>query len=181
MEYKAGSRAPAIRADAMPSIFKPLLSVSAACAAFIFVGAAMAQGVFIPSPGSAPAATGPNAVNPSAAASSVSPSAHNPSAAPSAVSTLNALNPSATPSTFAPQGPTTNILTRPITPPSRIARSPRLNRAAKRNRRQRTEAAEARIRVKGRASARAPSNTRESVRKSDRKARAIVDSVCRGC
>src|SRR5829696_4161800 len=96
----------------MPLILMRLFAVLSACAPLIFVGPAMGQGVFIPSPGSAPAATGPNAANPSAAASSVSPSAHNPNAAPSAISTPNALNPSATPSTFAPRISAPNVLTK---------------------------------------------------------------------
>src|SRR4051812_19348999 len=65
----------------------------ATCAALTLGGVAMAQGVFVPMPGSAPAATGPNAVNPSAAASSVDPSASNPSAAPSAVTILERSQP----------------------------------------------------------------------------------------
>ena len=94
----------------------------------------MAQGVFVPMPGSAPAATGPNAVNPSAAASSVDPSASNPSAAPSAVTILNALNPSATPSTFAPQfsAPArTSILIGPVGPLYKIVPTPRRRRVAR--------------------------------------------------
>src|SRR3954452_22148516 len=82
--------------------FRRMFAVAAACAALTFGQAATAQGVFVPMPGSAPAATGPNLINPSAPASSVNPNAFNPSAAPSAVMTPNALNPSATPSTFAP-------------------------------------------------------------------------------
>src|SRR4051812_17252798 len=86
----------------MTPALRRMFAVTAACAALTLGEAATAQGVFIPMPGSAPAATGPNSINPSAPASSVDPNAFNPSAAPSAVMTPNALNPSATPSTFAP-------------------------------------------------------------------------------
>src|SRR5215218_7082039 len=79
-----------------------LFTLGATLAALTFGEAATAQGVYVPMPGSAPAATGPNSINPSAPASSVDPNAFNPSAAPSAIMTPNALNPSATPSTFAP-------------------------------------------------------------------------------
>src|SRR5918997_3942080 len=81
---------------------------------------ALAQGVFTPSAGSAPPATGPNSINPSAAPSSTNPNAYNPSAAPSAIATPNALNPSGTPSTFAPQitGPSPpRVVPRPVTLP----------------------------------------------------------------
>src|SRR4051812_48164339 len=86
----------------MTPALRRMFAVTAACAALTLGEAATAQGVFIPMPGSAPAATGPNSINPSAPASSANPNAFNPSAAPSAVMTPNALNPSATPSTFAP-------------------------------------------------------------------------------
>src|SRR5215212_1021176 len=86
----------------MISTFRRLFAVAIACAALTLGEAATAQGVFVPMPGSAPAATGPNSINPSAPASAVNPNAFNLSAAPSAVMTPNALNPSATPSTFAP-------------------------------------------------------------------------------
>src|SRR5215212_850200 len=86
----------------MASAARYLFPLIAAFAALTFGQAATAQGVYVPMPGSAPAATGPNSINPSAPASSVDPNALNPSAAPSAVMTPNALNPSATPSTFAP-------------------------------------------------------------------------------
>src|SRR5215210_842016 len=82
--------------------FRRLLALAAAFASLSLGEAATAQGVFVPMPGSAPAAAGPNSINPSAPASSVDPNAFNPSAAPSAVMTPNAFNPSATPSTFAP-------------------------------------------------------------------------------
>src|SRR4051812_50056488 len=79
-----------------------VLALAAAFASLALGQAATAQGVYVPMPGSLPAATGPNSINLSAPASSVNPNAFNPSAAPSAVMTPNALNPSATPSTFAP-------------------------------------------------------------------------------
>jgi hypothetical protein len=82
--------------------FRRLFALGATFASLTLGEAATAQGVYVPMPGSAPAATGPNSINPSAPASSVDPNAFNPSAAPSAVMTPNALNPSATPSTFAP-------------------------------------------------------------------------------
>src|SRR5215208_376716 len=82
--------------------FRRSLALAAAFAALALGEAATAQGVYVPMPGSAPAATGPNSINPSAPASSVDPNAFNPSAAPSAVIIPNALDPSATPSTFAP-------------------------------------------------------------------------------
>src|SRR3954469_24680311 len=110
----------------------------ATCAALTLGGVAMAQGVFVPMPGSAPAATGPNAINPSAAASAIDPSAHNLSAAPSAVTTLNALNPSATPSTFAPQFPApdrSRILIGPVDPLYGIVPGSGRRRAARMRRR----------------------------------------------
>jgi len=118
----------------MPPLIRRLFVGSAAWLMLICGGAALAQGVFVPVPGSAPAATGPNSANPSAAASAINPSAHNPSAAPSAGSTPNALNPSATSSTFAPVG-----LSRPSTsggligsasPPDPIVRNRRRGRKA---------------------------------------------------
>src|SRR3954466_11894191 len=115
----------------MPPLIRRLFVGSAAWLMLIWAGAALAQGVFIPVPGSAPAATGPNSANPSAAASAINPSAHNPSAAPSAVTTLNALNPSATSSTFAPVGPsrpnTSGVLIGPVirTPGEGVVRDSR--------------------------------------------------------
>jgi hypothetical protein len=88
----------------MPPLVRRLFVGSTAWVMLLCAGAALAQGVYSPVPGSAPTATGPGSANPSAAASAINPSAHNPSAAPSAVTTLNALNPSATSSTFAPVG-----------------------------------------------------------------------------
>src|SRR4051812_11469130 len=82
--------------------FRHVLARAAALTSLAVGQAAIAQGVYVPMPGSLPAATGPNSINPSAPASSVDPNSFNPSAAPSAVMTPNALNPSATPSTFAP-------------------------------------------------------------------------------
>jgi hypothetical protein len=135
----------------------------------------LAQGVFTPAPGSAPAATGPNAVNPSAAASDRNPSAHNPSAAPSALSSPNAINPSATPSTFAPQSSplaTPTVVPRQFTAPRRIVR-PRGSR---------TRAAQTQERAPARrAVAEAPTARAEAVRRTDQRARAIMGSVCRGC
>src|SRR4029079_4015188 len=77
-------------------------TLSIAWLAFTMATSAVAQGVYVPTPGSLPAQTGPNLINPSAPASSVNPTARNLNAAASAVTTPNALNPSATPSTFAP-------------------------------------------------------------------------------
>jgi hypothetical protein len=117
----------------MPPLVRRWFVGTTAWLTLICAGAALAQGVFVPVPGSAPAATGPNSVNPSAA-SAINPSAHNPSAAPSAVTTLNALNPSATASTFAPVGlsrpSTSGVLIGPVSPLNRLVRLPRRSRKA---------------------------------------------------
>jgi hypothetical protein len=143
--------------------------------------AGRAQGVFTPMPGSAPAASGPNAVNPSAAPSDRNPSAYNPSAAPSAISTPNAINPSATPSTFAPQvaplsGPT--VLPRSVLAPRPSVRPRgRAGRAART--RERPAARSAAHPVRRGASVAPPPP--QAVRRTDQRARAIMNSVCRGC
>src|SRR5829696_2418016 len=115
-----------------------LFALGAALAALTFGQAATAQGVYVPMPGSAPAATGPNSINPSAPASSVDPNAFNPSAAPSAIMTPNALNPSATPSTFAPLLPEPSderrVLIGPVGPLYRIVPGSGRRRAARRPR-----------------------------------------------
>src|SRR5215210_4399029 len=145
--------------------FRRLLALAAAFASLSLGEAATAQGVFVPMPGSAPAATGPNSINPSAPASSVDPNAFNPSAAPSAVMTPNALNPSATPSTFAPDlsAPApgrARILIGPVDPLYRIVPGSGRRRAARmlRGRRGVIQSPRSRspvIRRRGRASARA--------------------------
>src|SRR5215217_5391619 len=123
----------------MPPTFRRLLALACAVASLILGGAATAQGVYVPMPGSAPAATGPNSINPSAPASSVDPNAFNPSAAPSAVTTPNALNPSATPSTFAPlltePGGERRVLIGPVDPLYRIVPGSGRRRVARRQRR----------------------------------------------
>src|SRR5215207_255096 len=157
--------------------FRRLLALAAAFASLSLGEAATAQGVLVPMPGSAPAATGPNSINPSAPASSVDPNAFNPSAAPSAVMTPNALNPSATPSTFAP------LLTEPrgerrvligprdpfygIVPGSGRRRVARMRRRAPVLRQQRPRAPAPR--ASSRAWEAAP------------RAREIMGSICRGC
>jgi hypothetical protein len=150
-----------------------LLALTAMATALTCGQAARAQGVFIPMPGSAPAATGPNAVNPSAAASDVNPNALNPNAAPSAVSTLNALNPNATPSTFAPQlsaPDRSQILIGPVDPLHGIVPGSGRRREAR-------GIHGARIQQQERLRAPAPRASSEAARR----ARAIMDSVCRGC
>src|SRR5919112_4881165 len=117
-----------------------LFALAAAFAALTFGQAATAQGVYVPMPGSAPAATGPNSINPSAPASSVDPNAFNPSAAPSAVMTPNALNPSATPSTFAPlltePAGERRVLIGPVDPLYRIVPGSGRRRASRAGRRE---------------------------------------------
>jgi hypothetical protein len=168
---------------------------------------ALAQGVFTPSPGSAPAATGPTSINPSAAPSSTNPNAFNPSAAPSAVSTPNAMNPSATPSTFAPQ--VTGPSSRSVVPSASVGRRPvrpsRERRARARNQEQRQapaaesrrgddqdRAPDARAEPKGSprsaepgAATRAENDDtppkKQVLRRADQRARSIMGSVCRGC
>jgi hypothetical protein len=169
---------------------------------------ALAQGVFTPSPGSAPAATGPTSVNPSAAPSSTNPNAFNPSAAPSAVSTPNAMNPSATPSTFAPQvtgPPSRSVVPSASAGPRRVARPSRERRARARHQEQKQAPAaesrrgddqdrgtDARAEPKGSsrsgdrgAAARAENDDappkKQVLRRADQRARSIMGSVCRGC
>ena len=164
----------------MPPLVRRLFVGSAAWVMLLCAGAALAQGVYIPVPGSAPTATGPGSANPSAAASAVNPSAHNPSAAPSAVTTLNALNPSATSSTFAPIGlsrpSTSGVLIGPVSPLNRVVRIPRRSRKAVRAPRSRAQV----MRQRGRTPPRA-FRVPEAVPWADRNARAIMGSVCRGC
>src|SRR3954447_14399340 len=128
-------QAASCQAGAMLPTLRRVLALAAAFASLALGQAATAQGVYVPMPGSAPAATGPNLVNPSAPASSVNPNAFNPSAAPSAVMTPNALNPSATPSTFAPlltePGGERRILIGPVDPLYRIVPGSGRRRAAR--------------------------------------------------
>jgi len=158
------------------------LPLLAAC----LVTPALAQGVFTPSPGSAPAATGPTSVNPSAAPSSTNPNAFNPSAAPSAVSAPNAMNPSATPSTFAPQvtGPSPRRVVPSASPVTRGAARPSRDRRA-RARQQRQAPAEESRGGEPRAAARAENDDappkNQTLRRADQRARSIMGSVCRGC
>jgi hypothetical protein len=166
----------------MPPLVRRLFVGSTAWVMLLCAGAALAQGVYSPVPGSAPTATGPGSANPSAAASAINPSAHNPSAAPSAVTTLNALNPSATSSTFAPVGlsrpNTSGVLIGPVNPLNRVVRIPRRSRKVVRAPRGRAQV----LRRRGRTPPqvfRGP--VPEAVPWADRGARAIMGSVCRGC
>jgi hypothetical protein len=154
----------------------------ALCAALAVAGPAAGQGVFVPTPGSAPTVAGPTSTNPSAAASG-GLGATNPSAASSAVSTPNALNPSGTSSTFAPTsiGGTDRVLTRPI-PTTRVVRERTPRRSKARHARTRAErktvAAEAQpARRGGKAVLLPPAVTRDR----DARARRITGSVCQGC
>jgi len=160
----------------MTLILTRLFALGAILAALTFGEAATAQGVFVPMPGSAPAATGPNSINPSAPASSVDPNAFNPSAAPSAVMTPNALNPSATPSTFAPDLSAPyqlRVLIGPVDPLHRIVPGSGRRRAI-RMRRRAPVYRHQRLRVPApRASSRAWQATPG--------AQEIMGSVCRGC
>lgn len=135
-------------------------------------GVTVAQGVIVPSPGSSSAATGPNSINPSAAASDVrNPNAVNQSAAPSAVTSPNALNPNATPSTFAPNISAPNSLS-PQRRQGVVVRTPP-RRGSARAARARRGAPTARAATRGAPSGLATGN--------ERRARGIVNSVCRGC
>ena len=177
----AAVRAVQAQARPMPPTFRRLLALAAAFAALTLGEAATAQGVYVPMPGSAPAATGPNSVNPSAAASAVDPDAHNPSAAPSAVTTLNALNPSATPSTFAPQlsaPDRSRVLIGPVDPlygivpgsgRRRMARMPRRSRGV-------IQSPQGRSPV-----VRAPAQAFRAPSQPGGTMRGIEESICRGC
>jgi len=161
----------------MTPALRRMFAVTAACAALTLGEAATAQGVFIPMPGSAPAATGPNSINPSAPASSVDPNAFNPSAAPSAVMTPNALNPSATPSTFAPlltepRGER-RVLIGPVGPLYRIVPGSGRRRVVRMRRR-------TPVLRQQRMRAPAPRASSRAWEVSPR-AREIMGSVCRGC
>ncbi|HKH94986.1 MAG TPA: hypothetical protein VKA39_00525 [Beijerinckiaceae bacterium] len=159
---------------------RDIFSMAALWAALTLTGPAAAQGVVVPTPGSAPTVAGPNSTNPSAAASG-GLGATNPSAASSAVTTPNALNPSGTSSTFAPTaiGGTSRVLPR-IAPPSRLVRErARARPRQARNRAERRlEAREARpARRGGKAVLLPPEVTKDR----DARARRITGSVCRGC
>ena len=164
----------------MPPLIRCWFALSTAWLTLVCAGAALAQGVYSPVPGSAPTATGPGSANPSAAASAINPSAHNPSAAPSAVTTLNALNPSATSSTFAPVGLSrpnpSGVLIGPVSPLNRVVRIPRRSRKAVRAPRSRAQAIHRRGRTPPRAF-RGP--LPEAAPWADRNPRAIMGSVCR--
>jgi hypothetical protein len=161
---------------AMLPTVRHLFAVAAALASLSLGQAATAQGVYVPMPGSLPAATGPNLINPSAPASSVDPNALNPSAAPSAVMTPNALNPSATPSTFTPDLSApyqSRILIGPVDPLYRIVPGSGRRRAARTRRR-----APAVQQHQPRALApRASTRSRQPVPGTQE----IMGSVCRGC
>jgi hypothetical protein len=143
---------------------------------------AFAQGVFVPTPGSAPTVVGPGSTNPSAAASAGG-AATNPSAAASSVSTPGALNPSGTSSSFAPtisSGAGNRVLTRPLPVTRAIAR-------------QRTRArppTRAQARAAAREAQRARTATRNgkavllppaATKAADERAKRITGSVCTGC
>jgi len=159
----------------MASTVRCLVALVAACAALTFGEAAKAQGVYVPMPGSLPAQTGSNLINPSAPASSVSPAALNPSAAPSAVMTPNALNPSATPSTFAPlltePGGERRVLIGPVDPLYGIVPGSGRRKVARIRRRGPRPAIHRRV----------DAPIRQAPPRIDRRARAIEDSICRGC
>ena len=161
---------------------RDILSMAALWTVLTLAGPAAAQGVVVPTPGSAPTVAGPNSTNPSAAASG-GLGATNPSAASSAVTTPNALNPSGTSSTFAPTaiGGTSRVLPR-VAPPSRVvrerARARPQSRQARNRAERRPEAREARpARSGGKAVLLPPEVTKNR----DSRARRITDSVCRGC
>ena len=159
-----------------------ILSIAALWAALTFTGPAAAQGVVVPTPGSAPTVAGPSSTNPSAAASG-GLGATNPSAASSAVTTPNALNPSGTSSTFAPTaiGGTSRVLPR-AAPPSRVVRERARARPQPRQARNRAErridAREARPALRGGKAVLLPP---EVTKERDARARRITGSVCRGC
>ena len=164
---------------------------------------AHAQGVFVPTPGSAPTVVGPGTTNPSAAASG-GMGATNPSAAASAISTPNALNPSGASSTFAPalSGGSDRVLSgrtapgrgivrqRRAKPPARAQR-PRIERKrdAQRPRAERQGKAQRPPKAERRGAREAPAPRggkavllpREKADRADARARRIVDGVCRGC
>lgn len=153
----------------MTRMFRRLLVSLIAAATLVAPGWASAQGVFVPSPGASSAATGPNSVNPSAAASDTrNPGAVNPNAAASAVASPNALNPSATPSTFAPNVSAPSALT-PGRRTGVILPEPRRGSTRSARSARRTRAAQAIARPGPVAVA------------SERRARSIVGSICRGC
>ena len=128
-----------------------------------------AQGVFIPSPGSSSAATGPNSINPSAAASDTrNTGAMNPNAAASAVTSPNALNSNATPSTFAPN----------VTAPNALTPARRTGLTYQPLRRGQARSARAARRARA---AQAVARPGPVARENERRARSIVGSVCRGC
>jgi len=164
------------QAGAMLLTFRRLFALGATFASLTLGEAATAQGVYVPMPGSAPAATGPNSINPSAPASSVDPNAFNPSAAPSAVMTPNALNPSATPSTFAPlltePAGERRVMIGPVDPLYRIVPGSGRRRAARVRRRE--PASRQRLRAPA---PRAPSRAWQATPG----AQEIMGSVCRGC
>jgi hypothetical protein len=156
----------------------------ALAALLAFAVPALAQGVFVPTPGSAPTVVGPGSTNPSAAASAGG-AATNPSAAASSVSTPGALNPSGTSSSFAPtisSGGGNRVLTRPLPVTRAIARQ--RTRARPPTRAQARAAARARHAQKGGTTTRGgkavllpPAATKAS----DERAKRITGSVCTGC
>src|SRR3954453_13274934 len=161
--------------------FRHVLARAAALTSLAVGQAAIAQGVYVPMPGSLPAATGPNPTTPSPPASSVDPNSFNPSAAPSAVMTPNALNPSATPSIFAPlltePGGERRILIGPVDPLYRIVPGSGGRRAARM--RQRAQ-------LPRQPHLRAPAprtlpRAWEATQTRAQRAREIMGSVCRGC
>lgn len=176
MEATEPKSSASCQAGAMPPTVRRLLALTAAVAALTLGEPAIAQGVYVPMPGSLPAATGPNSINPSAPASSVDPNAFNPSAAPSAVMTPNALNPSATPSTFAPHLSApyqSRVLIGPVDPLYRIVPGSGRRRAARTRRR----APAVRQQHPRALAPRASSRSRQAVPGTQE----IMGSVCRGC
>jgi hypothetical protein len=162
---------------------RDILSMAALWAALTLAGPAAAQGVVVPTPGSAPTVAGPNSTNPSAAASG-GLGATNPSAASSAVTTPNALNPSGTSSTFAPTtigGANTRVAPRAVLP-SRVVRERHRARPQRRHAHNRSERKlEAREARPARSGGKAVLLPPEVTKNRDSRARRITDSVCRGC
>jgi hypothetical protein len=160
---------------------RDILWAVALCAALTVAGPVAAQGVVVPTPGSAPTVAGPTSTNPSAAASG-GLGATNPSAASSAVTTPNALNPSGTSSTFAPTSidGTSRVLPR-VMPPSRVVRDRARARPQPRQARNRAErklkAREAGPARRGGKAVLLPPETKDR----EARARRITGSVCRGC
>jgi hypothetical protein len=156
-------------------------AVLALCVGVMVAGPAGAQGVVVPTPGSAPTVAGPSSTNPSAAASG-GLGATNPSAASSAVTTPGALNSSGTSSTFAPTsiGGTDRVLTR-AAPQTRVVRERARSRQPRQARTRPGRKGEAREARPARGAAKAVLLPPAVMKDRDARARRITGSVCRGC